>query len=671
MIRHRWFMKRHGCTIFFLFCLCAAALTGVQPGSPLHAQESPHDENSQTGEVVLNFDDADLYEVIRTFAEILNINYIADPGLRGKVTIHTAGGVDRRDLFPIFYQILRANGLTAVRDGNLYHILPLKEAPRSPIEIRITGSAGEAPPVPTGQTVIQIVPLSFISVEEITKILTPFLSADGSIISHRDSNTLLIVDRRENIQKALQIVDVFDVDVFGDYLHHFYTPDFIGAEEAAKTLGDIFSSYRITKEELNFIVLERMNLLMIISRERRLMDRAIEFLKQIDVETADVEPRIFIYSVKNGQAAELSELLNGIFTAGGGGEEKAKGAKTSTGKGEAEPETAPIETPFGTIGQEKSEPASGRRRPAAGGNLYESGTLTAKVKITPDEIRNVLIIEAVPRDYRIIKSILDRIDILPRQVLIEVTIAEIKLDAKTDLGVEWSYLKGSGGQPETSLLSASVGSSGLQYTIGEVGRWTSALSALATENKVNIISSPSVLASDNKEAKINISTEVPVASAQYQYDSGSDPIIQTNIQYRNTGVILSVTPHINEHGLVSMDISQEVSEQSESVQVGNESMPSFFKRSVNTSLTVHHAQTIVIGGLIRQNVNDGRTGVPCLGSIPGLEFLFGRASWSKDKTELIILITPQVIRTLEEVDLVTEEFKSKVGEVMVLPKGTR
>jgi general secretion pathway protein D len=215
-----------------------------------------------------------------------------------------------------------------------------------------------------------------------------------------------------------------------------------------------------------------------------------------------------------------------------------------------------------------------------------------------------------------------------------------------------------------------LGGSGFRYTIGMTDRWKSALAFLASENKVNILSSPSILASDNKEARIDISTEIPIPSVQYKvYESGTEPVLETTIEYRDTGVLLSVTPHINERGLVTMDINQEVSEQSEYISIGveDETYPSFYKRSVNTTLTVKHAQTIVIGGLIKETKSEGSAGAPWLSKIPIIRYLFGKEKKSVSKTELIILITPYVIVSLEDVDAVTEEFKRKVGSISLRP----
>ena len=187
---------------------------------------------------------------------------------------------------------------------------------------------------------------------------------------------------------------------------------------------------------------------------------------------------------------------------------------------------------------------------------------------------------------------------------------------------------------------------------------------MASKNKVNILSSPHVLASDGKEAKIDVSNEVPIISSETVISSSAEPLVTTDIQYRDTGVRLAVTPHINENGLVTMEVYQETSERGEDVNVAGANYPSFFKRSVDTTLTVRDDQTIVLGGLIRENKNQGRSGVPGLIDIPGLGWLFGDRNRTYDKAELIILLTPRVITSLDEVIAVTEEFEKKVAETI-------
>jgi general secretion pathway protein D len=383
-----------------------------------------------------------------------------------------------------------------------------------------------------------------------------------------------------------------------------------------------------------------------------------------------VAARIFVYFVKNGEAAELATLLNNVLT----------GKETITqGKKEAGGSTSVAGNPFSVakMAEKKAEKTaakagqSTKRTPktakAAGGAKEGSSTLLGEMTITPDEIRNALIIEATPSDYKIIRGILKKIDIMPRQVLIQATIAEITLDSSTQFGVEYAFGQGAGALGAGFM--ATVGKGGLTYSIGVTNKWYVALNALATKGRLNVISSPHVLASDNQEAKIDVSREIPLASGSTTVNTGTT-LSETTIEYRDTGVILSVTPHINDRGLVTMDISEEVSNYEGDMPVGRQSnaaqslYPVFSKRVVKTTLTVGHGQTIAIGGLIRDREEEDYSGLPCLIDIPVVKYLAG--SWIKktEKIELIVLITPRVVDDMDDVEAVTNEFKQKVQNVM-------
>ncbi|MBU0673226.1 MAG: type II secretion system secretin GspD [Proteobacteria bacterium] len=629
------------------------------PSVPLESVEiQPQSQGIQQsdGGMVLNFDQAELADVVLAFAEMLKINYMVIAELKGQVTIQTSGALNDGDLLGLFYQILEANKLTAVKEGDLYKIVPVKEAARFLPEIR-TGSPGVGATTPG--VLIQVVPLKYISPQEMIKILTPFLSTEGSIISNETSRTLVIVDQRLNLLKAMQLIMTFDVDLFATIKYRFFQPRNVPGKDILPLLTKFMGLYnKNTKEEVEFFSLEKINSILVITSSDRILARVEELMGELDRPGQEVESHIYIYFLKNSQAEDMHTLLTAIFT-GTAPEEK------NSGKDEAQPETAAAASgpnPFGP--KTAAAPATGAvSGPARAINAADFGTgsLRGQVKINKDEIRNALIIEAVPSDYLIIEKVLKRLDILPRQVLISVNVVEVQLDDQMDLGVEWSWNKVNSGTPQPNFWSMVAGSSGLSYMIGETNKWNAALSALAQKKKVNILSSPTVLASDNKSAKIDIATEIPVASAQIQYDDANGNKTQTDIQYRNTGVLLDVTPHINEYGLVSMEVSQEVSEQASSVSVGGGSYPSFFKRSVSTTLTVNDGQTVVIGGLIRETKSNSDSGVPFLAQLPLIGWIFGRTGDSVSKTELIILITPKVMANLEDVDAVTREFSRKLG----------
>lgn len=619
------------------------------------AMEEPLAPDGTSGGIVLNFDEADLMEVIRAVAEILKFNYIVEPSVRGKVTIHTAGTLETTDIWDVFLQILETNGFTAVKSGNLYKIAPTKEAPRMPIFTRMGRQDTESLRLKE-RIIMQIIPLNHISATEMAKTLSPFISSEGTIVTQDKSNILIIVDKGVNILKALRLVETFDIDLFENYTHAWYPVQHMEADELVKVLKDVLKAYgREEKDGFQLMAIKRLNRILAISPDKAFFDELEELIKEFDQPDEGVEPRIYVYFMKNGQADDFAGILMSIFSESS----KKVGQDVPVKKAEESASTRPPSI-FGSQAKEERESSGPVIR---GGSAEGAGTLSGSLKITADPIRNALIIEAIPSDYRIVENILGQLDVLPRQVLIEVVIAEVSVDAKDEMGVAWEYAD-SDETVDLNVVSGSIKSdSGLNLTLGQTAPLSATLSALATDDKANILSAPLVLASDNKEAKIDISTQIPVASASI-VTTGNNPLTQTTIQYRDTGIILAVTPHINDRGLVSMDINQEVSETGEGQSVGGNTYPSFRQRRVNTSLTVGDGQTIVMGGLMREKKQEIDSGVPFFSSIPILGFLFGKESKTQEKTDLMLFITPRVIVNLSDVDAITQEFKQKVNQLV-------
>lgn len=607
------------------------------------------EDGEEKGGVVLNFDNADLEEVIRTFAEILKIDFIIDASLRGSVDIYTTGKIKQGDLFPIFFQILEINGLTAVQDGRLYRIIQMKDAARLSNRFRLDMNEDE---LPQGERiVIQLIPLKFISPSEMSKLINPFISAEGSLILHESADVIILIDKVNVIPKVKKLVETFDVDFFERYKHTLFTANYVDVDELIENINSILSAYaEVRNDKLQLIALNRVNAFFAICKSTKIIDKVQELKNMLDVPSDQVEPRIYVYSVKNSKADELVEILTSVFG------KKSDKKKINTQKNKDE-KPAKSNTPLAdTMGQKDTN--------ANLKSLFDSGTLNGEIKITADAIRNSLIIEAIPSDYKVITDLLKKIDTLPRQVLIEVTIAEVLLDDSLKMGVKWSFLdsdENSDNNGNKDFVSAVIGGAtggvtGVEYVRGLTDKWNMQLHTLASNGKVNVLSTPSIIATDNQAASINISDSVPVVSSTYT--GGESDIIQTNVSYRNTGVMLSVTPHINEGGLVTMEIQQEVSNQ---VETGSPDNPSFRQRTVNTSLTVKDGQSIVIGGLISESKGGGNTGVPFLSDLPFIGFLFGFRSKTVSKNELILFLTPRVITTTEDVDYVTNEFKKKIG----------
>jgi len=300
--------------------LTASEVEPVAPPAPVAVspEATPADEApDETGEISFDFDDADLGFVIRAMADFLQINYIVDPGITGKVTIHTAGNLKSSDVFPIFHQTLEINGLAAVREGNVYRILRLKDASRMPI---ISRFALDSKAIPPGErTVLQIIPLKFISAQEVTKVITPFISAEGTIISEGSSNSLLVVDKGINIFKILKLVEVFDVNVFDKTNYRFYEINNADAEEVSKTLEMILPPVTADgKGQMKFIPIRWLNSLLVVSSSLEVFDRVDPLIRQLDVPSEGAQPQIYVYSVKNGMAVDLGDTMRAIFGGGGG-----------------------------------------------------------------------------------------------------------------------------------------------------------------------------------------------------------------------------------------------------------------------------------------------------------------------------------------------------------------
>ncbi len=598
------------------------------------------DPRDKEGTLTFNFDDADLYDVIRVMADMLHFNYIVDPGVSGKVTIHTSGTLEPKDLLPLFHQILELNGIAAIQEDNLVKIVKAGDVAKMP-----------ATPLAGGGRIIQLVPLRYVQVGELTTLLKPFVTSTGMLVSDKASNLLIIVERQVNIPKLLKLVKVFDIDLFDNVNHRFYQLMNIEVEEAVKLLDQILAADG-AKELYTFIPITRLNKILAICKKPRQFDKIDELIPVIDEENNLAEPQIYVYKVRNGQAEELSSLLKSIFTKKKQTKETAitKIQNTAAATGEKKRQIFPTSEP---IKKKISTKA------VISGTAGEgSGTLKDEVNFIPDEIRNAIIIEAIPSDYRLIKKILDQVDILPRQVLVEVVIADIRLTDDMQLGVEWAF--DSEATSGADVITGSVGSSGLKFNVGWSDKIDAKLSAKVEAKDINVISTPRLLASDNKEASINITDQTPVATTTYENNDSNDGVFETDIQYKDTGIILSFTPHINDRGLVSMDISQEVSRVEDAT---NALGPTFSQRTVKTSLTVKDGQTIVIGGLMSESDSKSNSGVPFLAKLPVIGFLFGTDSNSQDKTELIILIKPTVIKDLDDIDDVTREFKERVSSV--------
>ncbi len=637
----------------------AAPITPPAPPAPPAKPVPPRMGSA----VVFNFDNADLYEVIRVMGEILKINYIIDPRVKGVVNIHTSGQISAEDAFPIFQSILRLNGATAVKKDGIYEIVPLSDAKKLPVSPSTTREPGKS--LSEEKYTIQIISLKYVPVTEVSKIIKPFLSDGADIVEHPPNNILIIGDLASNVKKSLEIIALFDMDIFTDLRVRIYPISNADVNEVAKEMERIFSSFEVSIKSgrgvgITFTPINRINSLLVVSSIPNIFEKVEGWLKELDKIPAEGgKYSIFVYYVQNIKAKDLADVLKEVFGKVEKKKEKEKAPETLP-RGVRPAATPPAPTPV-------TPPTPARE---------EAGTVPeGEINIVVDETNNALVVRAFARDYKSILDTIKKLDIYPKQVLIETLLADISLDDTYKFGIEWSRFLSSQppnaqevvvqGRPPTdpfALAALASPQAGIKYSIVELGgRISAAISAAAADNRLNVISSPHVLASNNKEAKIQIGTSEPILTNTYTTTATSTTgVIEGTIEYKDVGIILTVTPRISDAGLITLEIQVEKSTADTKNVFDRTNVPFFNKTTAKTILSILEGQTIVIGGLIETQRKRNKGGIPLLSKIPILGGLFGFHDFEDKKRELVLLMTPHIITDHIQSKAVTDEFREKV-----------
>jgi general secretion pathway protein D len=608
--------------------------------------------------VIFNFDNADLYEVIRVMAEILKINYIIDPRVKGVVNIHTAGQIPLEDVLPIFQSILRLNGATAVMKGDVYEIVPFGEAKKLYVP---PTTRREPPPLPSEERyTTQIISLKCIPVSEVSKLIKPFLSDGADIIEHPPNNILIVNDLASNIKKSLDIIALFDVDIFADMRVRVYPIINADVTEVAKEMERIFASLEVSTKSgrgvgITFTPITRINSLLVVSSISNIFEKVERWLRELDKTPAEgTKLGVFVYYVQNAKAKDLAEVLKQIFVAS---KEKKPEFREKV--------VAPEPTPRGV---KPTSPTPAPAPPKEEAVAVPEG----EINVVVDEANNALVIRAFQRDYKAILETIKKLDIYPKQVLIEVMLAEVGLDDSTQFGIEWARFLSSSppnaqevvvsARPPTDPFTEPLSAIGLRYSIVELGgRVSAAIKAAAARGRLKVISSPNILASNNKEAKIQVGKSQPVLTSTYTTTAtATTNVVEGTIEYKDVGIILTVIPRISDGGLVTLEITIEDSKVDSTTLGTLDNIPVFSKKTAKTVLSVLERQMIVIGGLIEESKDVQKSGIPFLSRIPLLGALFGSHGYTVGKTELILMMTPHVITDHIQSNAVTQEFREKL-----------
>jgi general secretion pathway protein D len=638
----------------------------------------------RVGDITLNFVNADVREVVRSvLGDTLGENYVLDPRVQGTITVQTSRPLPRGALLPMLEEILGLNGFALVRKPDNYVVLPVQEA------INTAGVSG--PFLPGGGVTrgfaIRILPLEHVGAREMARILEPMTPAGGVLRVDAARNLLVIAGTQHELQALQELVAIFDVDWMSGTSFALVPLDYADAETVIGELESVFGGAEDGPLAglLRFIAVERVNAVLVIAGRPDHLKQAESWIARLDKGEGEGETRrLFVYYVKNARAEDLAAVLSEAFAPARGEEVPRARLAPGAERVEVGGVRATAATTAAAVEQLRAqrrervaegeappaaevEPVGAIARGAEGVGPGISLVTEGDIRIIADEANNALVILATAREYRMIEAALKKLDIVPLQVLIEATIAEVTLTDDLRYGVQWFLQEGNSAftLSEFATGAATQVFPGFSYLLTGGLDFRLVLNALESITDVNVISSPQLMVLDNQTAELQVGSDVPVATQQALAVTGDAPLVNT-IQFRETGIILRVTPRVNPGGLVIMEIEQEVS----TVVPGADPLtPTIQQRRILSTIAVQSGETVVLGGLIQDNRTRAKSGVPFLQDIPLLGELFSTTSDVDIRTELLVVITPRVVGSPEEARAVTEELRRKMPAVV--PLGAR
>ena len=654
-------------------------------------------KTAEAGEdgILLNFDNADIYEFIQVISETLGINYIVDPKIKGSVNIRSGQKIGKDQLFGVFQKILHVNGLDVRNEGEYYSIHPSKGG----VPLQIYGPTEAGSLKESSRLVVQVIPVVHLSSAEALKLVEPYRSEIGTIENLANQNTLIVSDFESKVLDIVSVLARLDISPLAALKVRMIRVENAPLFTLRDELQEILRALAVNPKDhegVSIIPLERVNSLLLISKSGQLLDTTDRWIRELDVTpSGGGRDTIFVYNVRNSVASELAALVNSMIggdvqgKAGAGAPQLKTGLESSSfGGGETQAKNGMDSSMGQNSGGDKGSSLDNSNKSSAGGKAAslslgspvkpQTGTdkktkpgnlhFAGEPLLLADDGRNIILIRALTPDYTRLVKLMERLDNLPRQVLIEVMVVEVTLNDSWQFGIEWALknnqLKIDGtkyGQSFTTDFASKI-TSGFSYSVFRSANDVVALiNAIADQTDTTLLSSPQVLVLNNEEASVNVGDQVPILTSQsVPITSNPTDLFQTStVQYKDTGTLLKVRPRINHDGLVILDVVQQVS----SVKVntfGGTDSPIISTRELKTRLAVKNGQSIMMGGLVNKDNSITQSKIPLLGDIPLLGWAFKYESHKNDKTELLVMITPYVIESDDVLDQYIKKFQEKM-----------
>jgi len=587
--------------------------------------------------VVLNFTDVDISTMVKFISDLTGKNFIMDDRVKGKISVFSPAKLSNEEAYNVFTSVLELKGFTIVSAGKVLKIVPTASAKQSGMKVLSDGEKG----VVNDTYQARVIPLQHVPPQDAVTFLQPLISKDGQISAFGAANMILVVDSALNMQKILGILKYIDTDQMREGAEVVFLKN-AAAETVATVVRDWLSGKSAPKPGqpaaqaggAAVVADTRLNALIIFGSDRDKSD-VKKLISLIDVIPPTTSSKVNVYYLENAEAAEVAKVLDGLVKGS---------APTPAAPGAA----APLQS------------------------LFEGG----KVSITPDKATNSLVIMASPNDYQNLLQVIQKLDRRSRQVFVQAMIAEVSINKAKALGVQWGFLgAASTGTVATAASFDPFGSfaalaptfqaltaagATIPAVLGGAANFPVVLQALQTNGALNVLSTPNVMTSDNKEAEIFVGENVPFLSGTNLTSTG---LSQQSIERKDTGIILKIKPQISEGEYIKLDIYQEISAVKDFGTATNPNLGST-KRSAKTSVVVKNTDTVVIGGLIQDRDQVTESKIPLLGDIPFLGWLFKTKNTTREKTNLLIMLTPRIIKDARDMAEVSVNQKGNFSDAV-------
>jgi general secretion pathway protein D len=665
------------------------------------------------GEITLDFSDLDIRDAAsQILGDILHVNYTVDPAVRGTATVHTAAVMSRPQLLATLQSLLSANNATVVETAGLYRVLPAPGA---------SGSLGAGSDANSAA-----VTLRYASAVELAKVLQPFLQNGGKVAANPGTNTLVVVGDPATREALVGLIRTFDVDSLAGQSYALFP---VTAGDAADTASALQTAFRTQSGGalagvVRVVPMQTISSVLVIASQHGYIEDARRVFALIERVRRQTIRSWRVYYLQNSRSNDVANVLQQAFTpghvtaqatptsigstapgartsrlGGGGTGSSSGGSGMGGGSGSTGGGSGGGLSGGGMNGGSNGAPGAGASS-QGGGDSQDQATLAAGnpllgglggqpdqsdssapaslMRIIPNNQNNAVLVYGTPEETETAEAMLRKIDVLPLQVQIEAVIAEVTLNDDLKYGTQFFFksrgvnvILDSASQSVTSLANAALSAQfpGIVAGGNGVGGAPFVISALQSVTQVNVLSSPQLMVMDNHPARLQVGALVPYLTQTGQSTLVPGAPVVNSIDYRETGVITEVTPRVNAGGLVTLDISQEVSNvDTLATQSLGIASPTFFERSVQSRVVVQDGQTIGLAGLIQDSSSRGNQGIPWLKDVPILSWLSGTQSNSRTRTELLILITPHVIHDQRDARAATEELRAGLANAALVPR---